>query len=133
MFRAMTRPYIQRYDLVADKRPPAPAATGRHLAHPVAAQRRHHRPLAAQRLGGQAQEVVRIMAITPQLATSVDTVPQPGRTIFWSPADHSVRSMTVLSNADIADIVAFLWAITDDELATKVIRRGTPPVKPTKG
>lgn len=134
MFPGNDTPYIQRYDLVADKGAAGPGSDRGIWRIPSLRNVAITGPWLHNGSVDKLEEVVRIMA-TSQLAASVDTVPQPGRTIFWSPADHSVSKVDrpVLSNADIKDIVAFLWAITDDELATKVSRRGTPPVKPTKG
>ena len=108
MFPGNDTPYIQRYDLVADKGAAGPGSDRGIWRIPSLRNVAITGPWLHNGSVDKLEEVVRIMA-TSQLAASVDTVPQPGRTIFWSPADHSVSKVDrpVLSNADIKDIVAF--------------------------
>jgi cytochrome c peroxidase len=127
MFPGNDTPFVQRYDLVADKGAAGPGSDRGIWRIPSLRNVAITGPWLHNGSVDNLEEVVRVMAAS-QLAASVEGVVRPGRTVFWSPDEHSVSKVErpVLSDADVKDIVAFLQALTDDELARKVSLRGTP-------
>ena len=72
---------------------------------------------------GSLEEAVRIMA-TVQLNAAVGVAPHTGRRVFWSAEDQTLSAVDrpALSDADVKDIVAFLKALTSDELAARAAK-----------
>jgi cytochrome c peroxidase len=73
------------------------------------------------------EEAVRIMA-TVQLAATVTEGPRPNRALYWSAAERQLSWVEprTLSDREVADIVAFLKALSSDRLAAKgKMRDGT--------
>lgn len=70
------------------------------------------------------EEAVRIMA-TSQLRATLSNEPRPARVIAWleQGKNLSVVERPTLSDRDVADIVAFLGALSSDEVAARA--RGT--------
>lgn len=124
MFPGNDTPYVQRYNLTADKGA-ANAASDRGIWRiPSLRNVALTGPYLHNGSVDKLDEVVRIMA-TSQLGASVGDDAHLGRTVFWSQNDRSVSKVDrpVLSEADVQDIVAFLQSLTSDQLARKVAMR----------
>jgi cytochrome c peroxidase len=121
MFPGNDTTYVQRYNLTADKGAAGPGSDRGIWRIPSLRNVALTGPYLHNGSVDKLEEVVRIMA-SSQLGASVDGQPQLGRTVFWSPDDHSVSKVDrpVLSEGDVQDIVAFLKSLTGDELAKRV-------------
>jgi cytochrome c peroxidase len=127
MFPGNDTAYIARYDLIADKGAAGPGSDRGIWRIPSLRNVALTGPWLHNGSVDKLEEVVRIMAAS-QLGAAVGGAPQLGRTVFWSPTDQSVSKVErpVLSEADVQDIVAFLNALSSDDLKRKVSRGGTP-------
>jgi cytochrome c peroxidase len=123
MFPGNDTPYVQRYNLVADKGAGGPEADRGVWRIPSLRNVALTGPYLHNGSVDNLEEVVRIMAAS-QLGAAVGVEPHLGRTVFWSPNERSVSKVDrpVLSDGDVKDLVAFLTALTGDELAAKVSR-----------
>jgi cytochrome c peroxidase len=121
MFPGNDTPYVQRYNLVADKGAGGPEADRGVWRIPSLRNVALTGPYLHNGSVDNLEEVVRIMAAS-QLGASVGPEPHLGRTVFWSPNEHSVSKVDrpVLSDGDIKDLVAFLNALSSDTLAMKL-------------
>jgi len=127
MFPGNDTSYVARYNLTADKGAAGPGSDRGIWRIPSLRNVALTGPWLHNGSVDKLEEVVRIMAAS-QLGASVDGAPQLGRTVFWSPDERSVSKVDrpVLSDADVQDIVAFLGALSSDELARRVSRGSTP-------
>jgi cytochrome c peroxidase len=127
MFPGNDTSYIARYNLTADKGAAGPGSDRGIWRIPSLRNVALTGPWLHNGSVDKLEEVVRIMAAS-QLGANVGPEPHVGRTVFWSPSDQSVSKVDrpILSEADVQDIVAFLNALSSDDLARKVSRGGTP-------
>jgi cytochrome c peroxidase len=127
MFPGNDTAYVARYNLTADKGAAGPGSDRGIWRIPSLRNVALTGPWLHNGSVDKLEEVVRIMAAS-QLGATVGDEPQLGRTVFWSPTDQSVSRVErpVLSEADVRDIVAFLNALSSDDLVRKVSRGGTP-------
>jgi cytochrome c peroxidase len=131
MFPGNDTPYVRRYDLASDKGAAGPGSDRGIWRIPSLRNVALTGPWLHNGAADRLEEVVRIMAAS-QLGATVGNDARLGRTVFWSPDQRSVSKVDrpVLGDADVRDIVAFLNALSSDELARKVSHGGTPPCKP---
>jgi cytochrome c peroxidase len=124
MFPGNDTPYVQRYDLTSDKGAAGPDSDRGIWRIPSLRNVSLTGPYLHNGSVDKLEEVVRIMA-SSQLGASVGIEPHLGRTVFWSPDQHSVSKVDrpVLSDGDVQDIAAFLKSLTSDALAKKVAAR----------
>jgi cytochrome c peroxidase len=120
MFPGNDTAYVARYNLIADKGAAGPDSDRGIWRIPSLRNVALTGPWLHNGSVDKLEEVVRIMAAS-QLGASVSGEPKLGRTVFWSPDDHSVTKVDrpVLSDGDVQDIVAFLNGLTADSLAAK--------------
>jgi cytochrome c peroxidase len=121
MFPGNDTPYVRRYDLVADKGAGGPDADRGVWRIPSLRNVALTGPYLHNGSVDKLEEVVRIMAAS-QLGAAVGIEPHLGRTVFWSPNDHSVSKVDrpVLSDGDVQDLVAFLKGLSSDRLSARV-------------
>lgn len=120
MFPGNDTAYVARYNLMADKGAAGPNGDRGIWRIPSLRNVALTGPWLHNGSVDTLDEVVRIMA-TSQLGARVGNDAHLGRAVFWSPDDRSVSKVDrpVLSDADVQDIVAFLNALSSDELVRK--------------
>ncbi|MBI4995741.1 MAG: c-type cytochrome [Rhodocyclales bacterium] len=131
MFPGNDTAYVARYDLAADKGAAGPGSDRGIWRIPSLRNVALTGPWLHNGSVDKLEEVVRIMAAS-QLGASVNGGQQLGRTVFWSPDDHSVTKVDrpVLSDGDVQDIVAFLHSLSSDELAGRTRRAQARSIAP---
>lgn len=124
MFPGNDTPYAQRYDLIYDKGAAGPGSDRGIWRIPSLRNVALTGPYLHNGSVDDLEEVVRIMAAA-QLGASVGGDARRGRSVFWSPADHSISKVDrpVLSDADVRDIVEFLKSLTGEQLAKRAAAR----------
>ena len=123
MFPGNDTSYVRRYDLASDKGAAGPGSDRGIWRIPSLRNVALTGPYLHNGSVDKLEEVVRIMAAS-QLGATVGDDGRLGRTIFWSPTDQSVSKVDrpVLSDTDVKDLVAFLNALSSDELVARVGR-----------
>ena len=127
MFPGNDTPFVQRYNLVADKGAAGPGSDRGIWRIPSLRNVAITGPYLHNGAVDNLEEVVRIMAAS-QLGATIEGISKPGRTVFWSDTEQSISRVErpALSDTDIKDIVAFLGSLTDDELARRVAGKPAP-------
>jgi cytochrome c peroxidase len=121
IFPALTTEYDRRYELTADSG--KGAAGGKHGVWRVPSLRNVALTAPYFHNGSvdTLEEAVRVMA-SAQLGHPRDGDPENGRTVIWSQQERTLKSVVQepLSEEEVADIVAFLNALSSERLVNLI-------------